>query len=58
MYRIIAVVLIIMFYCIYYGKLISQKRVGIKTNQLKNQNKGIKYKIGFNMVYRGFTDVL
>ena len=40
MYKIGSIILIIIFYCIYYGKLISQKRTGIQTNQLKKQSKG------------------
>ena len=49
MYRIVALILMILFYCIYYGKLISQKRVGIQTNQLKNQSKGMDRQIGWLM---------
>lgn len=49
MYRIVGIILLILFYIIYYGKAISQKKKGIKTNQIKNQKKGIEYTIGVLM---------
>ena len=49
MYKITAIILIIVFYCIYYGKLISQKIIGIQTNQLKNQSRGTERQIGMMM---------
>ena len=49
MYKITAFILIIIFYCIYYGKLISQKLIGIRTNQIINQSKGLQHHIGMMM---------
>ena len=49
MYRIVASILMFLFYCIYYGKLFSQKMRGIQTNQLKNQGQQIHGKIGIWM---------
>lgn len=46
MYRIMAGILLVAFYTVYYGKLISQKKQGIKTNQIKNQQRGTEYRIG------------
>ncbi len=39
----------IVFYCIYYGKLFLQKKNGITTNQIKKQEKGPERTIGLLM---------
>ncbi len=57
-FKIFALLIMILFYSIYFGKMIIQKRQGIKTRQLgkgKNQNvsNGI-YKISRNPVFVGF----
>lgn len=49
MYRIAAAVLLLVFYAIYYGKLISQKKSGVQTNQIKNQKRGAERTIGMLM---------
>lgn len=49
MYRIAAIVLMVVFYCIYYGKAFSQKKNGITTNQIKKQEKGLASTIGVLM---------
>ncbi len=49
MYKIVAIILIVIFYAIYYGKAMSQKKNGIKTNQIKDQTKGKEYRIGVIM---------
>ena len=49
MYNITAIILIVVFYCIYFGKLISQRIVGIQTNQLKHQSMGIQHQVGMMM---------
>lgn len=49
MFQGIAIVLIIIFYCIYYGKLLIQKKQGIITNQLKQQGKSMGRTVGILM---------